>query len=77
MKIPKNVIVQFRITEQDLNRLSEYLLKTNTKSRSDFFRKMILKKLKLSEMVGRKENQFFWWKLGNLKVIHLTFVIPV
>lgn len=48
MKIPKNVIVQFRITEQDLNRLQEYLLKTGTKSRSDFFRKIVLKKLKLS-----------------------------
>ena len=47
MKIPKNVIVQFRITEHDLNRLQEYLLKTGTK-RSDFFRKIILKKLKLS-----------------------------
>jgi len=48
MKIPKNVIVQFRITEHDLNRLQEYLLKTGSKSRSDFFRKMLLKKLKLS-----------------------------
>ena len=48
MKIPKNVIVQFRITEHDLNRLHEYLLKTGTKSRSDFFREIILKKLKLS-----------------------------
>ena len=44
----KKIIVQFRITEQDLNRLHEYLLKTGTKSRSDFFREMILKKLKLS-----------------------------
>jgi hypothetical protein len=48
MKIPKNVIVNFRISEKDLLVLQEYLIKTGTKSRSDFFRKMILKKLKLS-----------------------------
>ena len=48
MKIPKNVIVNFRISEKEMQLIQEYLIKNGSKSRSDFFRKMVLKKLKLS-----------------------------
>jgi hypothetical protein len=48
MKIPKNVIVNFRISEKEMQLIQEHQILTGSKSRSDFFRKMILKKLKLS-----------------------------
>ncbi len=48
MKIAKTKTVQFRITEKEYENLQEYIKKNGSKSRSDFFRKVIMKKLKLS-----------------------------